>query len=95
MVLFTIGVLKCVLYSGRCTYLSLLKSVFIDTIYMNVMRIESEYEGPDYMLCDDIDECVKVELHPLNIVHRVIEEDLAVENWSCCKVVLLNRMNIF
>ena len=73
----------------------ILKNVFIDTVYMNDMRLESECEGPDYMLCDDIDECVKFELHRSNIVHRVIEEDLAVENRSCGKVLLLNRMSIF
>jgi hypothetical protein len=50
----------------------ILKNVFIDTVYMNDMRLESECEGPDYMLCDDIDECVKFELHCSNIVQRVI-----------------------
>jgi hypothetical protein len=72
-----------------------LKSVFIDTIYMNVMRLQSEYEGPDYVLCDSIEECMRFESHCSNLAQRIIEEDLAVENRCNCKVLLLNRMSIF
>jgi hypothetical protein len=82
--------------AGICTHAlqSLLKSVFIDTAYMNVMQLESESEGPDYMLCDSIEDYVKYEQHRLCIINRVQEEDLSVENRYYRDVTMLYRMNI-
>ncbi len=54
--------------------------MFIDIVYMNVMQLESESEGPDYMLCDSIEDYVKYEQHRSCIIGRVQEEDLSVEN---------------
>jgi hypothetical protein len=61
---------------------------------MNVMRLQTEYEGPDYILCDSIEECMRFESHCSNIEQRVLEEDLAVENHCNGKVLLLNRMSV-
>jgi hypothetical protein len=72
----------------------MLKSVFIDTVYMNVMQLESESEGPDYMLCDSIEDYVKYEQHRSCIIDRVQEEDLSVENRYYRNVTMLYRMNI-
>ena len=69
-----------------------LKCVFIDTIYMNVMRMESEYEGPDYLVCDSIEEYIRFEQHHLNLTHKVREEDMKVENQYYCNIIQLNRM---
>ncbi len=57
-----------------------LKSVFMDTVYMNVIQLKSESEGPDYMLCDSIEDSVKCEQHRSCIINRVQEEDLSIEN---------------
>jgi hypothetical protein len=59
---------------------------------MNVMWMESEYEGPDYLVCDSIEECMWFEQHHLNVMHRVRQEDLAVENREYGNILLLNRM---
>ncbi len=71
-----------------------LKSVFIDTVYMNVMQLESEFEGPDYMLCDSIEDYMKYEQHRSCIINRVQEEDLSIENRYYKNVTMLYRMNI-
>jgi hypothetical protein len=72
----------------------MLKSVFIDTVYMNVMQLESEFEGPDYMLCDSIEDYMKYEQHRSCIINRVQEEDLSIENRYYKNVTMLYRMNI-
>jgi hypothetical protein len=64
-----------------------LKTVFIDTVYMNVMQLESESEGPDYMLCESIEDYMKYEQHSSCLVNRVQEEDLI------CLELLLQECN--
>ncbi len=76
------------------THMQVLKSVFIDTVYMNVMQLESESEGPDYMLCDSIEDYVKYEQHHSCIIDRVQEEDLSIENRYYRNVTMLYRINI-
>ena len=60
--------------------MNLLKTMLVDTVYLNVMKVESESIGPEYLLCNDIDEYIKFEQHRLNVVHRVTQEDLSIEN---------------
>jgi hypothetical protein len=72
----------------------MLKTVFIDTVYMNVMQLETESEGPDYMLCESIEDYMKYEQHRLCLINRVQEEDLSIENWYYKKVMMLYRMNV-
>jgi hypothetical protein len=72
----------------------MLKTVFIDTVYMNVMQLESESEGPDYMVCESIEDYMKYEQHRSCLVNRVQEEDLSVENRHYKNVMMLYRMNI-
>jgi hypothetical protein len=55
-------------------------SVFVDTVYMNVMRINTEYEGLNYLVCDSIEEYWRFEQHRSCLVSRVNEEDMSIEN---------------
>jgi hypothetical protein len=49
--------------------------MFTDTVYMNVMRINSDYEGPNYR--DSIEEYLRFEQHCSSVTQRIKEEDLA------------------
>jgi hypothetical protein len=54
----------------------LLKCMFIDTVYMNVMRVDT----PNYLICDDIEEYLRFEQHRSSVVQQVREEDMSIEN---------------
>jgi hypothetical protein len=58
--------------AGQSTGKIVLKCMFVDTVYMNVMRINSEYEGPNYLVCDSIEEYLRFEQHRSCLVSRVI-----------------------
>jgi hypothetical protein len=70
----------------------MLKCMFVDTVYMNVMRINSEYEGPNYLVCDSIEEYLRFEQHRSCLVSRVNAEDISIENQYYGETVCLNRM---
>jgi hypothetical protein len=61
---------------------------------MNVMGLESESEGPDYMLCESIEDDVKYEQHHSCIIDKVQEGDLSVENRYYKNITMLCRMNV-
>jgi hypothetical protein len=61
--------------------LLMLKCMFVDSVYMNVMRINSEYEGLNYLVCDSIEEYLRFEQHCLCLVSRVNEEDMSEEKY--------------
>ncbi len=65
--------------------------MFIDTVYMNVMWINTEYEGLNYLVCDSIEEYLRFEQHRLCLVSRVNEEDMSIENLYYGETVCLNR----
>jgi hypothetical protein len=66
----------------------MLKCVFVDTIYMNVMQVESESKDCDYLLCEDIEDYVKYEQHGLCIINKVTEEDLSYENSGYKNIIM-------
>ena len=68
--------------------------MLVDTVYLNVMKLDSESLGPEYLLCDDIDEYVKFEQHRSNVVHRVTQEDLSIENREYGHVLQLKRLHM-
>ncbi len=68
--------------------------MFVDTEYMNVMQVESEFNGFDYLLCEDIDDYVKYEQHRSCIINKVTEEDLSYENRGYKNITMLHRMNV-
>ena len=70
------------------------KSMFIDVVNMNCMRVESEFEGPDCDVCDSVEEYVRYEQHHLNVVHQTCDEDMKVEKKYHGRVVLLHRMSV-
>jgi hypothetical protein len=70
----------------------MLKCVFVDTVYMNVMRINTQYEGPNYLVCDSIEEYLRFEQHRSCLVARVKEEDMSIENRYYGETVCLNKM---
>jgi hypothetical protein len=75
--------------------------MFVDTVYMNVMRVDTAYEGPNYLMCDGIEEYLRFEQHRSSVVQRVREEDMSIENrddgpvlhcvlkWNACMHVAL------
>ncbi len=67
----------------------MLKCVFVDTVYMNVMRINTEYEGPNYLVCDSFK--LRFEQHRSCLVSRVNEEDMSIENRYYGETVCLNK----
>jgi hypothetical protein len=72
-----------------------LKYVFVDTIYMNYIRVHTHImKGPDYLLCYGIEEYMRFEQHCSNVVQLVREEDLSVENQSFSNIVLLHRISM-
>jgi hypothetical protein len=48
--------------------------------YMNVMLINPEYEGPNYLVCDSIEKYLRFEQHCLCLVSTVNEEDMSIKN---------------
>jgi len=72
----------------------MLKCMYIDTVYMNVMRIYSDYEGPNYLICDSIEEYLRFEHHRSNVAQRVKEEDLSIEHRYYGETIQLNRIVI-
>ncbi len=71
-----------------------LKCEYIETIYTNCMRLETHYDGPNYMLCDSIEEYLRFEQHRSNVAQRVTKEDLSYENQYYGNIIQLNRMNV-
>lgn len=51
----------------------MLKCVFIDTVNINVMQMESESNEFDHLLCEDIEDYVKCEQHCLCIINKVAD----------------------
>ncbi len=60
---------------------------------MNVMRINSEYEGPNYLICDSIEEYLRFEQHRSSVAQRIKEEDMSIENRYYGETVCRNRVN--
>jgi hypothetical protein len=72
----------------------MLKCVFVDTVYMNCMRIYSDYDGPNYLVCDSIEEYIRFEQHRSNVAQRVQEEDLKVEKIYYGNIISLHRLSV-
>lgn len=72
----------------------MLKCMFVDTIYMNVMRVDTAYEGPNYLVCDDIEEYLRFEQHRSSVVQRIQEEELSVENRYYGEMISLQRVTV-
>jgi hypothetical protein len=54
------------------------------------MRVDTYYEGPNYVICDSVEEYIQYEQHPLNVARQIHVEDMKVENTFYCNVVTLN-----
>jgi hypothetical protein len=70
----------------------MLKCMYIDVAYLNVMRIDTHHEGPNYLMCDSIEEYLRFEQHRSYLAQRVTEEDLSVEARYYGNVVQLHRI---
>jgi hypothetical protein len=71
--------------------------VFVDTVYMNVtvvVRVDTAYEGPNYLMCDDIEEYLRLEQHRSSVVQRVREEDMSIENRYYGEMITLQRVTV-
>ncbi len=79
------------IYIHTYTYM-LFKYVFVDTVYMNVMRIHSEYEGLNYSVCDSIEEHLRFEQPCSCVAQRVREQDMSIENRYYGETICLNRV---
>ena len=68
--------------------------MFVDTVYMNVMRVDTAYEGQNYLMCDDIEEYLRIEQHRSSVVQRVREEDMSIENRYYGEAITLQRITV-
>ena len=70
----------------------MLKYVFVDVVYTNCMKLEASYEGPNYVLCDSIEEYMRYEQHRSYVAQQVQAEDMKVESKYYGSAVLLNHI---
>ena len=71
-----------------------LNYVHIDTIYTNCMRVETCYDGPNYLVCNGIEEYIRYEQHRSNIAQQVSVEDMKVENRNYGNIVTLHYVSL-
>jgi hypothetical protein len=72
----------------------MLKVKYLDCIYNNVMKIDSNTNGNDYIICSTIEDFLASEQHRLNLVSQTTLEDMKVEKRYYGQVISINRMNI-
>ena len=72
----------------------MLNCVHIDMVYTNCMRVYTCYEGPNYLVCDSIEEYMRYEQHRSNIAQQVCKEDMKVENRTYGNVVTLHYVSL-
>jgi hypothetical protein len=70
----------------------MLKSMFVDLIYTNCMRVDTRVIGSNYVICDSIEEYMRYEQHRSHVVEQVTAEDMKVENKYYGNAILLNRI---
>jgi hypothetical protein len=70
--------------------------MFVDAVYVNVMRVDTSYEGPNYLMCDDIEEysTVRLEQHSSSVTQRVQEEDMSIEKRYYGEMISLQRITV-
>ncbi len=47
--------------------------MFVDTVYTDVLRIDTTYEGSNYLLCDSIEEHLRFEQHRSDLLLLLCE----------------------
>jgi hypothetical protein len=72
----------------------MLNYVHVDVVYTNCMRVDTCYDGPNYLVCDSIEEYVRYEQHRSNIAQQVCVEDMKVENRNYGNIVTLNYVSL-
>ena len=72
----------------------MLKYTYVDLVYMNCMRINTCFGGPNYVICDSVEEYIRYEQHRSNVLQQIYSEDMRVENRYYGQTVLLNRLCI-
>ena len=72
----------------------MLNYVHVDVVYTNCMRVDTCYDGPNYLVCDSIEEYVQYEQHRLNIAQQICVEDMKVENRNYGNTVTLNYVSL-
>ena len=60
-----------------CTVL--LNCVYVDAVHINCMRVDTWYDGPNYLVCGSIEEYVQYEQHRSNVAQQVFVEDMKGE----------------
>ena len=58
------------------------------------MCVDTCYDGPNYLVCDSIEEYVLYEQHCLNIAQQVCVKDMKVENRNYGNIVRLNYVSL-
>jgi hypothetical protein len=58
----------------------MLNYVHVDVVYTNCMRVDTCYDGPNYLVCDSIEEYVRYEQHRSNIAQQVSETILSLRS---------------
>ena len=72
----------------------MLNYVHVDTIYTNCMRVETCYDGLNYLVCNSIEEYIRYEQHRSNIAQQVCVEDMKVENRNYGNIVTLHYVSL-
>jgi dimeric dUTPase (all-alpha-NTP-PPase superfamily) len=58
------------------------------------MKIDSNIDGNDYIICSSVEDFLASEQHHLNLVSQMTLEDMKVEKRYYRQVISMNRMNI-
>jgi len=70
----------------------MLKYTYVDLVYMNCMRVNTCFGGPNHIICDSVEEYIRYEQHRSNVLQQIYSEDMRVENRYYGQTVLLNRL---
>jgi hypothetical protein len=71
-----------------------LKYIHVDAIHINCMRVDTCYDGPNYLVCGSIEEYVRYEQHRSNVTQQVLDEDMKGEKREYGNMVTVNYVSL-
>lgn len=66
----------------------------MDAIHINCMRVDTCYDGPNYLVCGSIEEYVRYEQHRSNVTQQVLDEDMKGEKREYGNMVTVNYVSL-
>jgi hypothetical protein len=58
------------------------------------MRVDTCYDGPNYLVCGSIEEYVRYEQHRSNVTQQVLDEDMKGEKREYGNMVTVNYVSL-